>query len=426
VLAACINSTGATSSQCNTLFTTATRTGAAGGTAPTDTATAAINIAHFPSTTGGSTLFNLIAGIGTPFQPSYSSATSVPDWTMPIVYTGGGLNTAQNSSSIALDSLGNVWIADFATSALTKFSPLGAPLSGSSGFTGGGLSSPNSLAIDASDNVLAANYQGSNVSKLTNAGAPASIFSGASIQSPGNIAIDASGNIWVGDYTGSGGVSEIDKNGNALSTGGPFGTSPALGTANAIALDATGNLYVANGGGAGYVSKFGPTGSYIATSSNQTVVGGLAYPNGIAIDASGNLWTANGWIDVSKLNSSLVPLFTNGIAGGGIGTISHNASGGNVLGTTGVSIDGAGHAWFSLLNDLVAELAADGTALTNASGITVGPGGPYPTLLPNGIAVDSAGNVWIISLGTNTLTELLGAAVPVATPLTPGKLGTRP
>ena len=56
---------------------------------------------------------------------------------------------------------------------------------------------------------------------------------------------------------------------------------------------------------------------------------------------------------------------------------------------------------------------------------------------PYGIAIDGSGNVWITCYGGSTVTELIGAAAPVITPISAGlptvptvngtsNLGTRP
>jgi len=66
ILAACVNSTGSTSSACNTLFNNALSAGTT-GKAPTETATAMLNIAHNP----GANVANLFAlqGSSPPFVP---------------------------------------------------------------------------------------------------------------------------------------------------------------------------------------------------------------------------------------------------------------------------------------------------------------------------------------------------------------------
>jgi DNA-binding beta-propeller fold protein YncE len=86
-------------------------------------------------------------------------------------YTGGGLNTPQG---IAVDGLGNVWVANNAGKSVTELNNSGAAFSPSTGFIGGAISSPFSLAIDGSGNVwVSNNAAGSNsVTEIVGAAAP--------------------------------------------------------------------------------------------------------------------------------------------------------------------------------------------------------------------------------------------------------------
>src|ERR1035438_3040948 len=67
ILAACVNSSGPGSTSCSTLFSNATADGTPGGAQPTDTATAAINIAHHPGA-NVAPLYGLATSTA-PFQP---------------------------------------------------------------------------------------------------------------------------------------------------------------------------------------------------------------------------------------------------------------------------------------------------------------------------------------------------------------------
>jgi len=79
-LAGCVNSFGPTTSGCSNLFTYAT----VGGTAPTDTAGAALNILNNP-TSNVTNICNL-ATTSAPFQPTLSCTTGNPSyWTLPII-----------------------------------------------------------------------------------------------------------------------------------------------------------------------------------------------------------------------------------------------------------------------------------------------------------------------------------------------------
>ncbi|MGD0909497.1 MAG: PKD domain-containing protein [Candidatus Acidiferrales bacterium] len=79
-------------------------------------------------------------------------------------YTGGGLNSP---AAIALDGAGNVWIANGPDSpiqgpaSISEFSSSGFPLTGSSGYTSGGLVAfPSAIAVDGSGNIWIANGNG--------------------------------------------------------------------------------------------------------------------------------------------------------------------------------------------------------------------------------------------------------------------------
>lgn len=84
ILAACVNTTGPTSTGCMTLFANATADGTSTGAQPTDTATAAINIAHYLGTNVAN-LFGLSTGTP-PFEPGLTSPPS--DWKVTLSYTG--------------------------------------------------------------------------------------------------------------------------------------------------------------------------------------------------------------------------------------------------------------------------------------------------------------------------------------------------
>ena len=102
ILAACVNSTGAASTPCSTLFSTALN----GSTQPTDTVTAALNIAQNPGT--GIAALYALGATTPPFAPALSAQPN--DFTIALTFTGGGLNTPD---SIAIDASGNVWAANY-------------------------------------------------------------------------------------------------------------------------------------------------------------------------------------------------------------------------------------------------------------------------------------------------------------------------
>ena len=93
ILAACVNSIGAASAPCSTLFSTALN----GSTQPTDTVTALLNIA--PGT--GIAALYPIGATNPPFEPALS--TQPNDFTVGLNFTGGGLNIPLHIA------IGRVW-----------------------------------------------------------------------------------------------------------------------------------------------------------------------------------------------------------------------------------------------------------------------------------------------------------------------------
>ncbi len=231
ILASCINSTGGvatnTSTPCGALFNAATP---AGGSAPTDTITAAINIARNP----GANIAALygMATPSSPYQPTLSAAPN--NFLIGISYVGGGLSTPK---SLAIDAAGNVWTANSGNASLTELSSAGTALSPSTGFTGGGLNAPVSIAFDPSGSLWVANNAGNSVSKFTAAGAPVSgtPFTGGGLSTPTSLSVDGSGNVWVAN-SGNNSVTELNSAGAALSPAAGY-TGAGISTPVGIAVN---------------------------------------------------------------------------------------------------------------------------------------------------------------------------------------------
>jgi secreted PhoX family phosphatase len=104
-------------------------------------------------------------------------------------------------------------------------------------------------------------------------------------------------------------------------------------------------------------------------------------------------------------------------------------SGGGVSGPYGIAIDGAGNVWTANNGgngNSISEFNPSGTAISGDNGYVSG-----GLLEPYGIAIDGSGNVWVASDNTSgPLTEFVGAATPVVTPIAEGvafkQLGTKP
>jgi hypothetical protein len=217
IIAQCINSSGGVAgdgSGCGDLFNLAPN--AAGTVYPTDTITAAMNIAQNPGR--NATNLNKLQPANPVFMPTIDANAQVNDWTVAITYTGGGLNAP---TSVATDAVGSVWVTNSGNASVTKLDYLGNALSGSNGFTAGGFNNPSAIAIDGSGDAWVTNLGNNTVTELDPTGATGTVHSGNGLDSPKSIAIDGSGNVWIANSAGSSTVSAFTSGGAAL-TGSPF------------------------------------------------------------------------------------------------------------------------------------------------------------------------------------------------------------
>jgi hypothetical protein len=432
ILAACVNSNGtvtggATPTPCYTLFTNALA-GGTSGAQPTDTATAAINIAHNPWA-NVSTLFGLSL-ITAPFEPTLNSAPN--DFTVAITYTGSGLDgTGFAPEGIAIDDAGNVWVPNYLSSNVSEFNSNGVA-NKNSPFTSG-LNDPTSVAIDIYGSAWVTSYNGDTVSAFTSSGAPIS-GSGGGLNNPYGIAFDKTNHSWIANFGGNS-LSEFSSTltGGTPITGTNGFTDDSLVGPAGIASDNSGNIWTVNYAAAtSSVTKAVPSSSPGLPPTFSAYEGaGLSSPYGAAVDAGGNVWATNrsgnsGGGSISELNS----------AGAAISPDPDGFTGGGVDDPYGIAIDGAGNVWIAnnggvsgTTGNSISEYKPGATTVTAISGplgyVASGLVAPY------GIAIDGSGNVWVASDNTSgPLTEFVGAAVPVVTPLAAGvaydELGTRP
>ncbi len=400
ILAACINSSGPGSGPCTALFQNA-ESGGSTGTMPTDTATAAINIAHNPGANVGA-LYNVELGFEQ-FNPALAGAPN--DWTIAVTYTGGGLSGV---TELAVDGSGNVWVTNSNNNSVSKFSALGVPQSPSTGYTGS-LNNPFGIAISGAGNVWVTNANGSTISEFSNSGGV--LYNSASgyggLNNPLGIAIDGNGHLWVANH-GNSSTSQFDSSGTVIS-GSPF-SGGGLNDPDGIALDNSGHVWTANFGAspAGSISEFGSSGA-ISGGSGDTG-GGLNAAIDVAVDTTNShLWVANN----AGNSISEFDLSGNAISGGSGDT------GGGLSSPHSIAVDGFGNVWVA--NDVypgsISEFSNTGSAITGSNGYIDGRSGAGLSE-PVSIAVDGSGDVWVADDGNSELTEFVGAAGPVITPTT--------
>lgn len=389
ILSVCINTDG-TGSGCSSLFAASK---SSTGVTPTNTINAMLNIVANPAT-NVSTLFGL-APTSPPFLPKLATAPN--DWTVAITASGSGLNAPVG---IAIDGAGAAWIANSAGTSITSLSAQQAPLSGTTGFTNGSILGPQGIAIDTGGNAWIANSYGSSVVELSPTGnllSPAGGYTLGGITSPFAIAIDSSNNVWVANYD-DGTVSGLSVTASTVAaiTGSPFNAGGSLVAPTGIAIDSGSNVWISSSG-SNSVSKIGNDGTNLSGVTGFSD-GVLQAPYGIAIDSNSHAYIAgNGFNEVSILNSAGANVPNGPISGSAISA------------PAGVAIDGANVVFITN-----SQTAGSLSMLTSGTATPIKLG----TLnMPVGVAVDSSGSVWTTNSGDNTVSQFIGLATAVRTPL---------
>ncbi len=424
ILASCVNSTGPTSTSCTQLFSNA-KSGGSTGTTPTETATAAINIAHNPGANVAA-LYALPAPAAA-FSPSLT--TQPNDFTIGINYTGGGLAGAgvNGAYSVAIDAHGDAWFTNIDNSSVSKLSANGEPQSPSTGFIGGVQGVPTGIAIDGSENAWVSDAGSNNLTEYNTVGAPLSPaggYTGGGLYASQAISIYDSSAIWVANFNdasgGNGSLSKFNFSGVAQSPATGFQTG-GINRPVSVKVDPNGNVWVANQGplgSTGSVSKINADGTAAVVAG--ITAGGINDPFSVVLDSGQNAWIAN-------FNGNSLTKLTN--AGAALSP-STGFTGGGLNRPYDLAVDGASRIWAvnygtSPQGPSVSLFDNSGNPLSPSTGLA-------GTFLngPQAIAVDGSGNVWIGDTNSSYVTQLIGVAVPVITPLataiSQNKMGTRP
>jgi streptogramin lyase len=397
-LANLLNTCTSAASACGSLFTAVTPSD---GTAPSDTLDAALAVVSNPGD-NISALFTQSAK-SSAFAPALTAAPS--DWTLSINFSGGGMNSP---AGVGVDATGNVWVASFFGLA-SEFSPTGDPLY-PSGITSGGLLSSQGVALDSESNVWIANEASSginsNLGSVTEISSSGQVVSGTAgytaggLNYPVAIAMDTNATAWVVDF-GNSNVTLLSSTGQPLS-GAKGYASTQLVFPVAVAVDANHNAWIANNSSV-TVTKVSPDGSQF---TSYSCCNG---PAGLAIDQRGYVWVANYYGNsVSQLSND-----------GQVVSSGYSDKQASIDHPQGIAIDGAGHVWVAnfrgpSLTELAGSAAASPGQILSP---TKGYGGDAAMLEAYAIAIDASGNLWVTNFGNNLLTEIVGLAAPVKTPV---------
>jgi uncharacterized protein (TIGR03437 family) len=354
-----------------------------------------------------------------------------------------------NPEGVAVDAAANFYIADTSNSRIRKVSTgIIATVAGNGtfGFSGDNgpptsaqLAYPWAVAVDIAANLYIADYGNNRIRKVSNgvittvAGNGTRGFSGdngpataAQFYDPAGLALDSGGNLYIADYGNnrirkvSGGlVTTVAGGGASLGDNGPA-TSAQLALPYGVAVDSDGNLYIADWGNnrirevsGGVITTVAGNGTPGFSGDNGPPTNAqLANPQGVAVDSAGSLYIAD-------FGNSRIRKVSNGVITTVAGNGTPGFSGDNGPPTSaqlsnpyGVAIDSAGNLYIGdsgnhrvreVSNGVIATVAGNGTF-----GFSGDNGPPTSARLSNpyGVAIDSAGNLYIGDSGNSRIRVL--------------------
>jgi uncharacterized protein (TIGR03437 family) len=290
--------------------------------------------------------------------------------------TSASLSFQGPHAGLAVDSAGNLYIADYIHSRIRKVDSNGnistvagnGTTNGLGAFSGdggpaisAGLNSPTGVAFDSAGNMYIADYGNSRIRKVDTSGTITTFAgignSGASDSGDGgpaqsaqlgqvyDVAVDGKGNVYIADPEH---VREVNSSGTiSTAAHGFFGTCNPAPTpvasadvaANGFAVDSAGNLYIADKS-ADCVQELETDGMVSAVAGGGSTQGDggpatsaeLVSPMAVALDSAGNLYIATSAairkVSASSSQPSAKPIITptTGVVNGASYTIGMSAN----------------------------------------------------------------------------------------------------
>ena len=377
-----------------------------------------------------------------------------------------GIGTAaafDNPSGIALDGAGTLYVADATNNTIRKVTGTAAvtTLAGAGPSPGSAdgiaclsrLSGPNLAAVDSAGNVYVADTGNDTIRKITPAGVVSTLAglagqagwadgqgSAARFSSPTGVAVDGAGVVYVVDSLNQT-IREISAAGKVTTIAGAVGVPGDIDGAplqarfsypTGIAVDPAGRLYVTDTGnftirklvlkGAAAVSTLAGQPGNPGASDGAGPAAQFYLTTGIALDSSGNLYVADTFNRTIRMitpagSVSTLPAWPART----IAPVSTRQSTARFHAPTGVAVDGSGNVYVTDdTNCTVRRVTPAGvvTTLAGAQGAVGngdGVGSAARFTEPYGIAVDSAGKVYVTDAFCDTLRVGVQAFPPVIT-----------
>ena len=303
------------------------------------------------------------------------------------------------------------------------------------------------MAVDGAGNIYVADYYNSTIRKVTpsgvvttlagmpgNTGSADGTGSNARFSSPYSVAVDGAGNLYVAD-TGNSTIRKVTPSGVVTTLAGLAGnTGSGDGAGNnarfnhpsGVTVDSAGNIYVADRlnqtirkvtSGGVVTTLAGLAGSYSSVDGTGSAARFWA-PSGVAVDNAGNVYVADGGnSEIRKVTSGGVVTTLAGLAGNK-GSADGTGSDARFNYPFGVAVDSAGNVYVAERDNFTIRKVTSGGVVTTLAGLAGNQGNADGTgstaRFSNlyGVATDSAGNLYVGDGGNNTIRRVtLGGVV---------------
>jgi len=370
---------------------------------------------------------------------------------------------------VATDSHGNVFIADFDNSSIRKITGGGmvttlagmAEQSGSVDVTGktARFNNPLGVSVDSAGNIYVTDAGNSTIRKVTSNGVVTTLAGSAGqagsadgtnnlarFDNPSGVAVDGAGNLYVAD-AGNNTIRKVTSAGVVTTLAGSAGQSGSTDGTNNLArfsypfgvtVDSTGNVYATDTfnstirkiSALGVVTTLAGSAGQFGSADGTGNSARFLAPAGLSVDYAGNIYVADtGNSTLRKITAlGVVTTLAGGV--GQSGSVDDISSTARYFSPNGVAVDGAGNLYVADTgNSTIRKVTGDGgvTTLAGSAGQTGSTDGTNSTALfnyPSGIAVDSAGNVYVADTYNSTIRKVTTNGVVTTLAGTPGQFGS--
>ncbi|MGA9875624.1 MAG: hypothetical protein WBQ21_07435 [Solirubrobacteraceae bacterium] len=216
------------------------------------------------------------------------------------------------------------------------------------------------------------------------------------LEKPGGVAVDSSGNVWVAD-TGHDRVQEFNSKGEFVREFGAEGKEAGeFSSPRGIAVSSAGGVYVADSGN-NRVQEFNSKGEFVRAFGKEGSGNGEFYKvRGVAVDGEGHVWTVEaGYAGIFK--SRVQEFSSEGAFIREFG--SEGKEDGEFREPDGIAVDSKGDVWVADTgNNRVQEFRSTGE-FVRAFGVEGTGNGQFNK--PSGMAFDAEGDLWVADTGND-------------------------